>query len=193
MKIAIDIDDTLTKVDRVTRPQQYIIENNLNFKLVNPDAHALSEIFDWTYEDALKFVWAGGADVFTHAAAREGAKETIAKWRAAGHHITILTARSEDWFSDPVGLSKAQLDQNQIPYDEIVAGEYEKGAYCKAHGIEILIEDNFTICKEAQELGVKAVMFLGKHNIEHRDEIAYTVSHWSEAAQTVEKILNLKQ
>ena len=192
MKIAIDIDDTLTKVDRVTYTQQYIKENNLNFKLLNPDAHAISEIFDWTYEDAFNFVRAGGAVIFTHAPARGGAKETIEKWKAAGHHITILTARSQDWFQDPEGLSKAQLERNQIPYDDIVAGVYEKGMYCKEHGIQILIEDNFDICKTAQELGIRAVMFLDKHNLEHKDEIAFTASSWEEAAEVVDSILNQK-
>ena len=191
MKIAIDIDDTLTKVDRVTHTLQYIKENNLNFKLLNPDAHAISEIFDWTYEDAFNFVRAGGgAVIFTQAPVREGAKETIAGWRAAGHRVTILTARTKDWFSEPEALSREQLDKNQIPYDEIVAGVYEKGAYCKEHGIEILIEDNFEICKVAQELGVKAIMFLDKHNLEHQDEITYTVSTWEQAGSLVAQILN---
>ena len=192
MKIAIDIDDTLTKVDRVTYPQQYILENNLNFKLVDPDAHALSEIFDWTYDDAFSFVRAGGVIVFTHAPARDGAKEVIQKWRAAGHHVTILTARSQDWFADPEGLSRTQLEKNQIPYDEIVAGVYEKGKYCKEHGIEILIEDNFEICKTAQELGIKTLMFLDKHNLEHRDEIVYTASDWNEVAKTLRQLLDSK-
>ena len=192
MKIAIDIDDTLTKVDRVTYTLQYIKENNLNFKLLDPDAHAISEIFDWTYEDAFNFVKAGGSVIFTHSPAREGAKETITKWRAAGHHITILTARSEDWFADPEGLSKNQLDANQIPYDEIVAGVYEKGKYCKEHGIAVLIEDNFEICKIAQELGVKAIMFLDKHNLAHKDKITYTASDWEQVARTFGHILGSK-
>ena len=186
MKIAIDIDDTLTKVDRVTPSQQYIKENKLPFQLVNPDAHAIRDIFDWTHEDVMRFIWSGGGQIFTHAPAREGAKKVIEGLRAKGHHVTILTARSEDWFDDPEGLSKAQLERSQIPYDELVAGVYEKGAYCIEHGISVLIEDNFDICSLAQALGVKAIMFLDKHNIEHRDEIQYTASDWSQ----VEAIVN---
>ena len=191
MNIAIDIDDTLTKVDRVTPAQQYITQNNLSFQLLNPDAHAIREIFDWSQEEVMRFIWSGGYKTFSEAPAREGVQETIAGWRAAGHRITILTARSEDWFAQPVELSREQLDKNKIPYDEIVAGVYEKGAYCKEHGIEILIEDNFEICKVAEELGVKAIMFLDKHNLEHKDEIQYTVSDWEQAALVVEQILNL--
>ena len=192
MKIAIDIDDTLTKVDRVTPAQQYITDNQLSFPLVNPDAHAIREIFDWTYEDVMRFIWSGGYKTFSEAPMREGASAIIQAWRAAGHHVTILTARSADWFSDPVELSRVQLQKNHIPYDELVVDVYEKGKYCVEHDIEVLIEDNFDICKAAQDLGVKAVMFLDKHNIEHKDEIAYTASDWQEAAAVIEGILNLK-
>ena len=192
MKIAIDIDDTLTKVDRVTPSQKYITENGLPFKLVDPDAHAIRDIFDWTQEDVMRFIWSGGGQIFTHAPAREGAREAIEGLRKAGHRITILTARSGDWFPDPAALSKAQLERNQIPYDELVVDVYEKGKYCVENGISVLIEDNFDICKTAQELGVKAVMFLDKHNLAHKDEIEYTVSNWQQVAQTLGQIAGLK-
>ena len=190
MKFAIDIDDTLTKVDRVTPAKQYITQNGLSFQLVNPDAHTIRDIFDWTQEDVMRFIWSGGYKTFSEAPVREGARATIEKWRAAGHHITILTARSGDWFAQPVELSREQLLKNNIPYDELVVDVYEKGAYCKEHGIQILIEDNFEICKLAQELGVTAIMFLDKHNLCHKDEITYTVSSWEQAASLVEQILN---
>ena len=191
MKIAIDIDDTLTKVDRVTPAQKYITENSLPFQLVNPDAHAIRDIFDWTQEEVMRFIWSGGYKTFSEAPMRKGAKETIEKWRAAGHHVTVLTARSSDWFAEPVELSRTQLAAHQIPYDELIVDVYEKGKYCVENGIEVLIEDNFEICKLAQELGVKAIMFLDKHNLEHKDEIQYTVSDWEQAALIVEQILNL--
>ena len=190
MKIAIDIDDTLTKVDRVTPAQQYITQNKLPFRLVNPDAHMIREIFDWPQEEVMRYIWAGGYKTFSEAPVREGAGFAIQKWRAAGHHVTILTARSADWFSDPAALSYIQLDKNQIPYDEVVVDVYEKGKYCKEHDIRILIEDNFEICKLAQEFGVAAIMFLDKHNLEHRDEIKYTASSWEEVSAAVDSILN---
>ena len=193
MKIAIDIDDTLTKVDRVSYAQQYINEHGLKCELRDPTAHALSDIFDWSYDDVYAFILDGGARIFTNAPAREGASEVIQSWRAAGHDITVLTARSTEWFIDPVGLSKTQLEERSIPYDRIVADVWEKGKYCLENGIEILIEDNFEICRAAQALGVKAIMFLDRHNLEHRDEIEFTASEWSEVAQIVGRILGAKE
>lgn len=190
MKIAIDIDDTLTRVDRVSAAEKYLAENELPFRIVNPRSHTLQGLCDWTQEDVVRFVKSGGLKTFTEAPAREGAREAIKKWKAAGHEIIVLTARITDWFSDPVGISRKWLDENGIPYDEVVANVWEKGEYCRAHGIEILIEDNFEICKKAQELGVKAVMFVDEHNLEHAKEIRYAGSDWERIASAVEYIFN---
>ena len=190
MKIAIDIDDTLTRVDRVTAVEKYLKENGLPFQVVNPNAHTLIEVCDWSRDEVTRFIKSGGDKVFLTAPIRKGARETIQKWKAAGHEIIFLTARISEWFSDPVNESRQQLDENQIPYDKVVADVWEKGAYCREHGIEVLIEDNFEICKKAQQLGVKAVMFVDKHNLAHAKEIRYAGSNWEHIASSVEFILN---
>lgn len=190
MKIAIDIDDTLTQVDRVTVTERYLQDKGLKYNLVNPDAHALKELYDWPREEFTKFMKSGGDKLFLNAPVRKGAKETISKWKAAGHEIIFLTARISEWFDDSVNDSRRQLDENGIPYDQVVADVWEKGEYCVEHGIEVLIEDNFEICKKAQELGVKAVMFVDKHNLAHAKEIRYAGSNWERIASAVEFILN---
>ena len=190
MKIAIDIDDTLTSVDRMQYTEPYLKENGLHFNLVNPDANSLIGLYDWTKEDVTRFIEAGGSRAFLEAPLRKGARETILKWRSAGHKIIILTARMPEWFPDPAALSREQLERNQIPYDELVADVWEKGAYCKENGIDVLIDDNFEICKKAQELGVKAILFVGKFNLLRAKEIKYAGSNWEHISSAVDFILN---
>ena len=60
MKIAVDIDDTLNAVDRVRYASEYIRRNNLPFKLVDPHANKLVDVYDWTLDDVLLFVREGG-------------------------------------------------------------------------------------------------------------------------------------
>lgn len=190
MKIAIDIDDTLTRIDRAAAVGKYIKENGLSFRIVDPHAHTLLDVCDWSRDDVARFIKSGGDKLFLNAPLREGARETVEKWKAAGHEIIILTARISEWFQDPVNKSRRQLDEYKIPYDEIVAEVWEKGRYCRDRGIEVLIEDNFEICKKAQELGVKAVMFVDKHNFAHAKEIKYAGPNWEYVASSVEFILN---
>lgn len=190
MKIAIDIDDTLSEVDRLKYTEPYLRENGLKFNLVNPDAHVLKELYDWSEEDVFRYVKNGGLRPFTEAPVRKGAKETVRKWKEAGHGIIILTARSTGWFGDAALVSRKWLDGNGIVYDEIVADVWEKGEYCLKNGIGILIDDNFEICKKAQELGVKSVMLVGRHNLAHAKEITYAGPSWAHIASAVEFILN---
>ncbi|MDE6273991.1 MAG: hypothetical protein K2L87_02975, partial [Clostridiales bacterium] len=138
--------------------------------------------------DVTTYIRGSGAELFTGAPLRAGAKATIQKWKSAGHEITILTARSKEWFTDPVGRSRAQLDKSGIVYDEIVACVWEKGEYCVSQGIDILIEDNFEICKKAQDLGINTIMFVDRHNREHADEIKYACSDWAQVESAVERI-----
>ena len=108
MKIAIDIDDTLTRIDRAAAVEKYIKENGLSFRIVDPHAHTLLDVCDWSRDDVARFIKSGGDKLFLNAPLREGARETVEKWKAAGHEIIILTARISEWFQDPVNKSRRQ-------------------------------------------------------------------------------------
>ena len=189
MKIAVDLDDTLSVVDRVTRAKGYIARSGLPYKLVDENAHALESVFDWELPEVLKFVREGGITVFTDAEARKGARECLAALREAGHEIVVLTARSKEWFVNPEKVSRDWLEKRRIPYDEIVAGIDDKGSYCAAHGISVLIDDGLEHCLSAQNAGVKAILFVGKHNLARAAEIRYGGTNWQQIAAILESII----
>lgn len=165
MKIAVDIDDTLNVVDRLGRASAYAARLRLPYKVKNENSNFFVEVLDWDEEAVLQFMRAGGIAAFTEAEAKKGAAQALAALRAAGHEIIILTARQKLWFGNPVSVSRDWLQKRKIPYDEIVAEVWDKGAYCAEHGIEILVDDNPDILLEAERRGVRTVLFLGKHNL----------------------------
>ncbi len=185
MRIAIDIDDTLNKVDRVGCAGAYIARNRLPYRLKNSNASTFLETYDWDMDGVMQFVHDGGVSAFTEAEAREGARETLAAWREEGHEIIILTARVKEWFQNPEKLSRDWLQKRKIPYDGIVANVQEKGRYCKEHEIDILIDDNLTHCREAQALGVDAVLAVRPHNLAHASEITYGGATWEQIDKAV--------
>lgn len=189
MKIAVDLDDTLSVVDRVTRAKGYIARERLPYKLVNPNAHMLEDVFDWELPEVLKFVRAGGITVFTDAEARKGARECLAALRAAGHEIVVLTARTREWFTNPEKVSRDWLEKRHIPYDALVAETKDKGEYCAAHGISVLIDDGVENCLSAQRLGVNAILFVGKNNLARAAEVRYGATNWQQAAAILKTIL----
>lgn len=191
MKIAVDIDDTLNIVDRLEYASVYIAREGLPFRAVAPCCNRLADMFDWTCEDVRKFLYEGGGDAaFRHAKVRAGAAETLRSWKNAGHEIVILTARSGSCFRDPVGLSRDWLEENKIPFDELVFGvEYaQKGPYCKKNGIPVLVDDDVGACLCAQDIGVSAVLAIGQHNRDRAAQIAYGGETWKEIGEAVTAI-----
>ncbi len=191
MKIAVDLDDTLSVVDRVTRASGYIERYALPFRLRDENAHALVDVFDWEIDDVLKFVREGGITVFTDAEARRGAREVLTALRAAGHEIVVLTARQREWFVNPEKVSRDWLEKRRIPYDEIVADVpfAEKGKYCQEAGIPVLIDDSVTTCLAAQTVGVHAILLVDKSNLSRASEIKYSAANWKQIAGILKLLL----
>lgn len=188
MIIAVDIDDTLTTVDRAKYAGEYIARKGLPFRIKNPNGNKLVSVVDWTEEDAKAFVLDGGYKTFTEAPVREGARETLALWRKQGHKVVILTARQRDWFLEPEKLSRDFLEKNGLEYDEIVADCADKGDYCERHGIDVLVDDNIDNCAGAERHGVFAVLAAGRHCTEREIEIVYSAWDWAGIARCVEEI-----
>ncbi len=188
MKIAVDLDDTLSVVDRITRAQGYIERMGLPFKLVDEDAHELEEVFNWRLPDVLRFIRAGGITIFTDAEARKGARETMRALRAAGHTVTVLTARTRSWFVNPEKVSSDWLEKRRIPYDNIVAEVADKGTWCAENGYGVLIDDGLENCLSAQAQGVKAILFVGRNNLSRALEVHYGGANWAQVAAVLQRI-----
>lgn len=192
MRIAVDIDDTLNIVDRVGRASAYVARKGLPFRLADERSNFFVRVLDWTKKDVTAFMRDGGLSAFTEAEARKGAREALTRWKQEGHEIVILTARHREWFGNPVMLSRDWLEKRKIPFDQIVAEEWEKGRYCAEHGISVLVDDNPDILLEAQAFGVNAVCAAGKHNLEYLHEFRYFGENWKQIDEAVHRIIALQ-
>ena len=191
MRIAVDIDDTLNAVDRVRYAGEYIRRKNLPFRLVDENAHMLEKVYDWSHDDVLEFVHDGGITAFTDAPARQGAREVLERWRAAGIEVIVLTSRVAEWFGNPEKLSRDWLEKRHIPYDGLVASCADKGAYCAQNNIDILIDDSVEQCLSAQEKGVYAVLAVSRATLERAREVHYGGANWKQIDAAVAHIAGL--
>lgn len=192
MKIAVDIDDTLNIVRRLELAGAYIERKGLPFRIVDPGSNKLLEIFDWGEEDVLRFVRdEGGIVLYTDAAARKGARETLEKWRAMGHKIIVLTSRKSAWFNNPERVSRDWLEKRHIPYDEIVAEIplAGKGAYCAENGVSLLVDDDPDACLSAEKHGVPAILMIGRHNADRAHEVRFGGTNWTQIEAAANNIL----
>ena len=84
------------------------------------------------------------------ARSKSSCAEALSRWKEAGHEIIILTARQKDWFGNPVTVSRDWLEKRKIPYDAIVAERWDKGLYCKEHGISVLVSNASVLFPEPE-------------------------------------------
>lgn len=195
MRIAVDIDDTLNVVDRISRPSAYIKRNNLPFRLINENTGAFLDTFDWKSEDVAAFMREGGITIFTDAPVRKGACEALGRLREEGHEIIILTARQRDWFGNPEKLSRDWLEKRRIPYDEIVAEIQmdDKARFCREHGISAIVDDRVDVCLEAERQGVRAVLAVCRYNLPRAHEVPLGGANWGQIEQALRFIIKSKE
>ncbi len=193
MKIAVDLDDTLSFVDRFTRANGYIAQKKLPFRLVNEHAQLLEQMFDWTEEDVTAFMKEGGISAFIEAPVRPLARETLAKWQREGHEILILTARTKRFFPNPEKITRDWLEKRKIPYDKIVAECESKGEYCAQNGVSVLVDNAVEYCLSAQERGVCAVLAISRGTLSRAREVRFGGVNWQQIDEKVQEIARMKE
>ena len=188
MKIAVDIDDTLNTIERAKYAGDYFQENALPFCVTDPDANAFVRVANWSEDDVIKFIHAGGYKAFRDALPREGAREVLARWKQQGHTVLILTARLKSWFQDPFALSHDWLTKYGFPFSELVADVEEKGKYCREHHVDVLIDDNLTQLRSARENGVVPVLAVRAATEGAKEEFPFRGETWEEIERAVDLI-----
>lgn len=162
MRIAIDIDDTLT--DSFDYFQPYVAEffgvkveelreKNISYSNL-PEEWAENELdFCRTYYDRT------AADT----PFKNGAADGVRTLKKYGHKILIITGRTTDFYTDPYETTRKELEKGDIVYDELIC-TLDKGTACKNNNVDVLIDDSIANCNAAAENGSKAVLFTSKAN-----------------------------
>lgn len=187
MNIAIDIDDTLNIVRRAEYAEAYLDRHReLPFRIVDPDANEFVRICDWTLPDVIECMRDGGTNAFRLAEARPDAADVVGGWKRDGYGVTILTARLPEWFGDPVSFSCEWLNEKSIPYDKIEAAVLpaDKGAYCAANGVDVLVDDNIASCLGAEAAGVDAILAL-REGASASGVVRYEAASWRDIDRIV--------
>lgn len=162
MKIAIDIDDTLTDTFDYLQPcvAEYfgasieaLRKANISYSNLPPEWKKDEPAFGKAYFD----------HVIVNTPFKPGAAEAVKELRARGSHITILTARTEDFYTDPYRTTELELKEGGIVYDKLVC-RMDKAGACTEESIDLLIDDSVEHCEEAQSLGVQVLLFTSPAN-----------------------------
>ena len=167
MKIGIDIDNTLTKVQEKLNKAAFDYANslgknikdcNISMKDINNDGDTYRKKFKFNNEELKYFLKEIQENITNNASPRENAKEVIDKLKNDGHQIYIITAMDSEFHDDPYMYSKNWLDKNKIYYDKLIVNARNKKDVCEKEEIDLFIDDQPNNCLQILNAGIKAIM-----------------------------------
>ena len=158
MKIAIDIDDTITntKENQIKLWKEYIKKNpnpNYNTKLPNNinefNSGKYIDTFWDTYREQLSF----------HSIYKKDVGTIIDKLKKDGHEVCIVTSRPDNKYKDLKQRIYNGLRENNINIENIYTNALDKGIFCKQNNFDLLIDDNIKQIKSAHNNNILGILF----------------------------------
>ena len=153
MKIAIDIDDTLTLHQK--RDTKFTLEfakaYNLDFEFVNGKNIDDGISIDFTPELYEKF-WTSsfGKNFYKYAVVSNKNKQIIKTLQKRGHDVYFITARNPKWQS----LTENWIKRNKFQNINLIFAK-NKGLVCYENNIDIFVDNDLETCAEVSGFGIK--------------------------------------
>lgn len=192
MKIGIDLDGVVLNTEMLwaTYAELYdCIELNRN-SIIKSDEPRVQEKYNWT-SDELDTYLEKYADIKDFGI-MPGAKEVLNLLKKEGHELIVITARGS-LASSTEGLSIAanKLDEEGVKFDKYYWKQKEKLDICKKENIDIMIDDNYRICKLLSEENIPVIYFhsLNRKHLEETNDLK-EVSNWGEVYRFIKNFKN---
>ena len=158
MKIAIDIDDTLTNTrENQLKLWKEFVKNNPNPNYSEELPHNINEFDAGEYID--EFWKINRYHLSFESTYKQDASQIIDKLKEDGHELCIVTSRPDSGYDDLKGRIEKGLKANEIHIDTIYTDARDKGSYCKEHNFDLLIDDNIRQIESAKSHGIQAILF----------------------------------
>ncbi len=169
MNIGIDIDDTISNSFEsvFADSQKFDIEKLGNSgKLENYgkiDNHNYIETMypHWTEKQRNSFWKKYFINMLTKATPKPYAPEIIKKLKKEKNNIIFITSRYEVLPNRKIieNYTRKWLENNNIPYDELIMNAQNKLEVAKKANIDLFIDDSISHCKKMQEGNIKTLLF----------------------------------
>lgn len=161
MRIAIDIDDTIANTNELlyVYADKYDKLYKEGHGIIDKDCYKFNGMYDWDEEDRINFLKTYMVEVFEKVDVKEYVREVISKLRKDGHYIIFITTRDGDFIEDSYSLTKNWLDNNNVEYDLVIAGDKRKSDYVELVGFDLFIDDSIKNCTKVSEKGCESLLF----------------------------------
>lgn len=153
MIFVFDLDDTVCDTDGYSEKYilNYFKEYNLPYKQIAKETRFAETKFDWNKDIALEWYKAHGDKMMGELPCKKNAIKTINELYEMGHTIVIATARATDWHTDPEGVTRKWLLDNNIKHHKAYIGRVDKEEICKEEKADVFIDDDIKITQRVSE------------------------------------------
>ena len=178
MIFVFDLDDTVCDSDAYSEEciANFIKENNLPYKKVRDNTRFADEKFDWDSETSNKWYKIYGDEMMLNFPCKKNTKEVISKLKELGHTVIFATARSTDWHKDPEGISREWLKNNNINYNKLIVGRFDKELVCKEENADVFVDDDLKIVANVANSNKNTKVFLANTKYNSQFEIPNLVT-----------------
>lgn len=194
MNIGIDIDDTITKTsEEIDKYAKKYTEETLKRKFELQKIEVFDpiwtkQLYNWTTEEDDKFWDLYYEKIMENVKPKEDAIEVINKL-SLKNNIIIITARRGVKNENILKTTEEWLKKNNVNYTKLFIGHKDKREISKQCKIDIFIDDNYRICKQISEIGIKTYMMNSRINQKMKEESWKRIYSWKE----FEKEINNKE
>jgi len=163
MNIGFDIDDTLTNIKQYNKvmAQKYFKETGSSFKVKHSNTGSIKKMYSWSAKEFDKFWAKMKAQFLKNIPVRKDAKTVLKTLKQQGHKIFIITRR---FTNNAYERSADWLNNNKIPYDELIVNAGMKVEACKRSKIDLFLDDDILTCDGLNKNNIKAYVLSNEFN-----------------------------
>lgn len=181
MKIGIDIDGVIYDTENAFRYKAELydlLELHKN-GIVNNEFWAQAR-YDWTNEQQEEFKSKYFMDLSQKVNLKTGAKEIIELLKKDEHELVIITARGGQ-IKEMRDVMEEKFNKDELNFSKYYWAIEDKVEVCKREEIDIMIDDNPSICKKMAQNKIKTLYFrdVNRETIEE-NEYLKEVNNWGE-------------
>lgn len=182
MKIGIDVDGVILDFERElrTRAELYDLLELHGNGVKDNSKFNIEERYGWNKEDGENFIKKYFLEVSRYANIIPGAKEVINLLRKNKHQLIIISSRGYDDIKMQTIAENILYKENLI-FDKYYWRTLNKLKICMKEEIDLMIDDNYMICKDLSEHGINT-LYLRDVNKKILQENIYLkeVNSWGE-------------
>lgn len=192
MKIGIDVDGVIFDFEKElkTRAELYDLLELRVKGMLNCDKFNLEERYGWNKVNAKRFIEKYFVQVSKSVNIMPGAKEVINLLKKDNHKLIIISSRGYDNVEMQI-IAEERFEKENLKFDKYYWKILDKVKICKEEKIDLMIDDNYIICKELSDNLIKT-LYLRDVKKEKLKENNYLkeVNSWGEIYRFVYNLNN---